>query len=160
MSLMGLRRHADLWLLGSAMLLCCVSPLKAEVKNSEHESHSNSNITGIPIVTFKWEHVETPYLVALWVLVSFLCKLGTYSRSGVSCRQHSWDSHIDQPAGFRVLASCLSEYHWNESVHQWNISIFGEIWKLYERFFNRKISVLFCDVWQCCWSPQHNLLLS
>ncbi|KAF6719928.1 Sodium/hydrogen exchanger 3 [Oryzias melastigma] len=75
MSLMGLRRHADLWLLGSAMLLCCVSPLKAEVKNSEHESHSSSNITGVPIVTFKWEHVEGPYLVALWVLVCFLCKL-------------------------------------------------------------------------------------
>uniref|UniRef100_A0A3P9IYT9 Sodium/hydrogen exchanger n=1 Tax=Oryzias latipes TaxID=8090 RepID=A0A3P9IYT9_ORYLA len=72
---MGLHRHAGLWLLGSAMLLCCVSPLKAELKNSQHESHSNSNITGISIVTFKWEHVKAPYMVAVWVLVCFLCKL-------------------------------------------------------------------------------------
>lgn len=35
-----------------------------------------SRITGIPIVTFKWHHVEAPYLIALWVLVSFLGKLG------------------------------------------------------------------------------------
>uniref|UniRef100_A0A8C8DZ42 Sodium/hydrogen exchanger n=1 Tax=Oryzias sinensis TaxID=183150 RepID=A0A8C8DZ42_9TELE len=72
---MGLHRHAGLWLLVSAMLLCCVSPLKAELKNSQHDSHSNSNITGISIVSFKWEHVKAPYIVAVWVLVCFLCKL-------------------------------------------------------------------------------------
>lgn len=32
-------------------------------------------ITTLPIVSWKWSHVTTPYLVALWVLVSWLCKL-------------------------------------------------------------------------------------
>lgn len=34
------------------------------------------NITTLPIVSFAWHHVETPYLVALWILVGWLCKLG------------------------------------------------------------------------------------
>ncbi|CAL8298963.1 unnamed protein product [Lota lota] len=32
-------------------------------------------ITTLPIVTWKWEHVKVPYLVALWILVSWICKL-------------------------------------------------------------------------------------
>lgn len=38
--------------------------------------HGASPITTLPIVTWKWEHVSEPYLVALWVLVCWLCKLG------------------------------------------------------------------------------------
>ncbi|XP_041868486.1 sodium/hydrogen exchanger 3-like [Melanotaenia boesemani] len=37
--------------------------------------HAASPISTLPIVTWKWPHVSTPYLVALWVLVSWLCKL-------------------------------------------------------------------------------------
>ncbi|XP_062343261.1 sodium/hydrogen exchanger 3-like isoform X1 [Osmerus eperlanus] len=37
--------------------------------------HGAATITTLPIVTWKWHHVETPYLVALWVLVCWLCKL-------------------------------------------------------------------------------------
>uniref|UniRef100_A0A3B4F6X6 Sodium/hydrogen exchanger n=1 Tax=Pundamilia nyererei TaxID=303518 RepID=A0A3B4F6X6_9CICH len=82
--------YALFWLLGSVLLICVVSPVKGEavitregshLKLSE-SSHSNesqhghsSNVTGIPIISFKWHHVETPYLVAFWVLVSFLGKL-------------------------------------------------------------------------------------
>ncbi|XP_047461572.1 sodium/hydrogen exchanger 3-like isoform X1 [Mugil cephalus] len=41
-----------------------------------HESgHGGGPITTLPIVSWKWEHVSTPYLVALWILVSWLCKL-------------------------------------------------------------------------------------
>uniref|UniRef100_A0A4W5KUF9 Sodium/hydrogen exchanger n=1 Tax=Hucho hucho TaxID=62062 RepID=A0A4W5KUF9_9TELE len=32
-------------------------------------------ITTLPIVIWKWEEIHFPYLVALWVLVSWLCKL-------------------------------------------------------------------------------------
>uniref|UniRef100_A0A3P8NHF3 Sodium/hydrogen exchanger n=1 Tax=Astatotilapia calliptera TaxID=8154 RepID=A0A3P8NHF3_ASTCA len=82
--------YALFWLLESVLLICVVSSVKGEavvtregshLKLSE-SSHSNesqhghsSNITGIPIISFKWHHVETPYLVAFWVLVSFLGKL-------------------------------------------------------------------------------------
>lgn len=33
------------------------------------------NLTGLPIVTFKWHHVQTPYLVIVWVFVAALAKL-------------------------------------------------------------------------------------
>lgn len=41
-----------------------------------HGGHEAEPIMTLPIVTWKWHHVETPYLVALWVLVGWLCKLG------------------------------------------------------------------------------------
>lgn len=34
------------------------------------------SITTLPIVSWKWHHIEAPYIVALWVLVCWLCKLG------------------------------------------------------------------------------------
>nr|XP_046273357.1 sodium/hydrogen exchanger 3-like isoform X2 [Scatophagus argus] len=86
--------NIHLWLLGSVLLICLtsgvrrvngdVAPTHQEppLKLSESKSSSNqtehghgSSITGIPIVTFKWHHVETPYLVALWVLVAGLAKM-------------------------------------------------------------------------------------
>ncbi|XP_056335790.1 sodium/hydrogen exchanger 3.2 [Danio aesculapii] len=44
--------------------------------SSGNNSHSVT-ITTLPIVTWKWPHVETPYLVALWILTCWLCKLVT-----------------------------------------------------------------------------------
>ncbi|KAK9526544.1 hypothetical protein VZT92_015238 [Zoarces viviparus] len=49
--------------------------------DSDHESaageggHGEGAITTLPIVSWKWHHVSTPYLVALWILVSWLCKI-------------------------------------------------------------------------------------
>lgn len=40
---------------------------------------SNTNTTSInslSVVTWKWHHIDVPYLVALWVFVCWLCKLG------------------------------------------------------------------------------------
>ncbi|KAM6899601.1 sodium/hydrogen exchanger 3-like [Xenentodon cancila] len=37
--------------------------------------HGGGNITTLPIVTWKWKHVATYYLVGLWILVSWICKL-------------------------------------------------------------------------------------
>lgn len=55
-------------------------------KNSPTDTGSTTNTSGgghepaaiqtLPIVTWKWHHVETPYLVALWILTCWLCKLG------------------------------------------------------------------------------------
>ncbi|XP_071751038.2 sodium/hydrogen exchanger 3 isoform X1 [Centroberyx gerrardi] len=43
---------------------------------TDHGEHGHgAPITTLPIVSWKWDHVTTPYLVALWVLVSWLCKL-------------------------------------------------------------------------------------
>ncbi|KAF0024458.1 sodium/hydrogen exchanger 3 isoform X2 [Scophthalmus maximus] len=42
---------------------------------SGDSGHGGGPITTLPIVTWKWHHVSTPYLVALWILVSWLCKI-------------------------------------------------------------------------------------
>ncbi|XP_035537678.1 sodium/hydrogen exchanger 3.1 isoform X2 [Morone saxatilis] len=84
--------YVHLWLLGSVLLICLISGVtrvNGDVALTHQESQLNlsksnlnqtehghgSVITGIPIVTFKWHHVETPYLVALWILVAGLGKL-------------------------------------------------------------------------------------
>uniref|UniRef100_A0A3B4X0A5 Sodium/hydrogen exchanger n=1 Tax=Seriola lalandi dorsalis TaxID=1841481 RepID=A0A3B4X0A5_SERLL len=44
--------------------------------DSNRTDHGHgSSITEVPIVTFKWHHVDSPYLVALWILVAGLAKL-------------------------------------------------------------------------------------
>uniref|UniRef100_W5MMV8 Sodium/hydrogen exchanger n=1 Tax=Lepisosteus oculatus TaxID=7918 RepID=W5MMV8_LEPOC len=48
--------------------------------STRNEQAGNGNetadiISTFQIVTFKWEHVMEPYLVALWILVAWLCKL-------------------------------------------------------------------------------------
>lgn len=48
-----------------------------------HGHHGNgSAATGTSVVSFKWDHVQEPYYVALWILVAGLCKLGTYGDDG------------------------------------------------------------------------------
>lgn len=56
--------------------------------------HEAANITTLPIVSWKWHHVEAPYLVALWVLVGWLCKLGESAPPGrlSACPGHRWES--------------------------------------------------------------------
>ncbi|KAM9340675.1 sodium/hydrogen exchanger 3-like [Symphorus nematophorus] len=86
--------YVHLWLLGSVLLICLISgvagvngdvelahqgshlkPLESNCNLNQNEHGHGSNITGIPIVTFKWHHVEAPYLIALWILVAGLAKL-------------------------------------------------------------------------------------
>uniref|UniRef100_A0A3Q3FSA9 Sodium/hydrogen exchanger n=1 Tax=Labrus bergylta TaxID=56723 RepID=A0A3Q3FSA9_9LABR len=81
-----------LWLLGSVLLIFLTSAVTGNngdlaLSNQEsHQSESKSNlnktehghgssVTGIPIVKFKWLHVESPYIIALWILVAGLGKL-------------------------------------------------------------------------------------
>uniref|UniRef100_A0A3Q3X8L0 Sodium/hydrogen exchanger n=1 Tax=Mola mola TaxID=94237 RepID=A0A3Q3X8L0_MOLML len=50
-----------------------LQPSESNLSRTQHDH--GSSITGIPIVTFKWPHVEDPYLVALWILVAGLSKM-------------------------------------------------------------------------------------
>ncbi|MCJ8749705.1 hypothetical protein PDJAM_G00179470 [Pangasius djambal] len=63
---------------------CCADLLRSSSESqssssssteSEHTANASTTVTTLPIVTWKWHHVETPYLVALWVFVCWLCKL-------------------------------------------------------------------------------------
>ncbi len=69
-----------LCLLRVVFLVCFVNPLiqglcgdAKGVQNAHHELQEN--LTGLPIVTFNWHHVQTPYLVIIWVFVAGLAKL-------------------------------------------------------------------------------------
>ncbi|XP_054619079.1 sodium/hydrogen exchanger 3.1 isoform X2 [Dunckerocampus dactyliophorus] len=39
------------------------------------DGHGGEPITTLPIVSWKWHHVSIPYLVTVWILVCWLCKL-------------------------------------------------------------------------------------
>ncbi|ROL45804.1 Sodium/hydrogen exchanger 3 [Anabarilius grahami] len=68
-----------LCLLRAVFLVCFVNPLiqglsgNSDVVKNPHQQEAN--LTGLPIVTFKWHHVQTPYLVIVWVFVAALAKL-------------------------------------------------------------------------------------
>ncbi|KAL6461266.1 hypothetical protein MHYP_G00312320 [Metynnis hypsauchen] len=47
----------------------------SEGSTSTNVTNSSTTLTTLPVVTWKWHHIETPYLVALWILVCWLCKL-------------------------------------------------------------------------------------
>ncbi|XP_077404070.1 sodium/hydrogen exchanger 3-like isoform X3 [Vanacampus margaritifer] len=71
---------AYIWLLCSVLLIFVVlgSPIVTEnetVKDQNSSTQENGNDSRIAIVSFRWEHVEGPYVVALGVLVAFLSKL-------------------------------------------------------------------------------------
>ncbi|CAL9690761.1 unnamed protein product [Knipowitschia caucasica] len=51
-------------------------PGTSSSNESEGGSGHGAPITTLPIVTWKWHHVEAPYIVMLWILVCWLCKLG------------------------------------------------------------------------------------
>lgn len=83
-----------LQLLGAAWLTCTVGSVyingtdevlsqgslpETDIFGSNHSltggEHGFSN-SGIHIVSFKWQHVETPYLIVLWILVAGVAKMG------------------------------------------------------------------------------------
>ncbi|XP_038652711.1 sodium/hydrogen exchanger 3 isoform X2 [Scyliorhinus canicula] len=59
------------------LLLCCpVAGNTAEQEShTEHGDSHGSNDTSFHIVTFRWEHVQAPYVIALWILVASLGKV-------------------------------------------------------------------------------------
>lgn len=62
-------------------VLCLVTPvLGANKRRSSSESGGHTAEaeapTDLQIVTFKWHHVQDPYIIAVWILVASLAKIG------------------------------------------------------------------------------------
>lgn len=61
-----------------AVLCLVVTPvLGANKSRSSAEGGENTGaLTSLQIVTFKWHHVQDPYIIAVWILVASLAKIG------------------------------------------------------------------------------------
>ncbi|XP_059411401.1 sodium/hydrogen exchanger 3.1 [Carassius carassius] len=67
-------------LLRTVFLVCFVNPLIQGLSGDvnlvkDHRDQLGNNLTGLPIVTFDWHHVQTPFQVIIWVFVAGLAKL-------------------------------------------------------------------------------------
>ncbi|XP_051729496.1 sodium/hydrogen exchanger 3.2 [Ctenopharyngodon idella] len=83
-------------------------------KSSETGTSTNvttATITTLPIVIWKWHHVETPYLVALWILTCWLCKLVVHLN-------HSFTSVIPESGLLIMLGFILGGIVWGADKAQ------------------------------------------
>ncbi|XP_043575286.1 sodium/hydrogen exchanger 3-like [Chiloscyllium plagiosum] len=78
---MGRARSVVGWVLLTALavLLCCPAALSSldeghPDSDTEHGESHGGNETGFHIVSFHWENVQTPYVIALWILVASLAQ--------------------------------------------------------------------------------------
>ncbi|XP_048410266.2 sodium/hydrogen exchanger 3-like isoform X1 [Stegostoma tigrinum] len=78
---MGRDRSVVSWVLLTAppVLLCCLVALSSANEghsdsDTEHGESHGGNETSFHVVTFRWEHVQAPYVIALWILVASLAQ--------------------------------------------------------------------------------------
>ncbi|KAB5517893.1 hypothetical protein PHYPO_G00172690 [Pangasianodon hypophthalmus] len=62
-------------LLGVAFLIHATTPVAEGQTGEVTHNHAETNLTNLPVVTLRWDHVETPYLVVLWILVAGVAKV-------------------------------------------------------------------------------------
>ncbi|XP_077051365.1 sodium/hydrogen exchanger 3.2 [Siphateles boraxobius] len=83
-------------------------------KSEVHDTTTNvttPSLNTLAIVTFKWHHVETPYLVALWILTCWLCKL-------VCQLNHSFTSVIPESGLLIMMGFILGGIVWGADKAQ------------------------------------------
>ena len=64
------------WLLGAALVACS----RAGAGNWNPEPGVTDPAGGIPVVALNWQEVRTPFLVALWIAVAGVLKMGRCGR--------------------------------------------------------------------------------
>ncbi|XP_046700045.1 sodium/hydrogen exchanger 3-like isoform X2 [Silurus meridionalis] len=64
-----------LCLLGVAFMIYATIPVAEGQTGKTMNNHGERNLTNVPVVTLRWDHVETPYLVVLWILVAGVAKV-------------------------------------------------------------------------------------
>ncbi|XP_006876953.1 PREDICTED: sodium/hydrogen exchanger 3 isoform X2 [Chrysochloris asiatica] len=71
----------------------------------EEEAGAHGSIEGFQVVTFKWHHVQDPYIIALWILVASLAKI-------VFHLSHKVTSVVPESALLIVLGLVLGGIVW------------------------------------------------
>nr|XP_046218532.1 sodium/hydrogen exchanger 3-like isoform X2 [Oncorhynchus gorbuscha] len=64
-----------LWRSTFVLVMVLLAISRPSLASEAVEHGTEHTITTLPIVIWKWEEIHFPYLVALWILVSWLCKL-------------------------------------------------------------------------------------
>jgi hypothetical protein len=62
---------------GWKLLLALALTSLQGARGAEEEPSSDGSFQ---VVTFKWHHVQDPYIIALWILVASLAKIGKRPR--------------------------------------------------------------------------------
>ncbi|XP_017336964.1 sodium/hydrogen exchanger 3.1 isoform X2 [Ictalurus punctatus] len=68
-------RLTRLYFLGVAFLICATKPVAGGQSGEAMHNHRETNLTNLNVVAVRWGHVETPYLVVLWILVAGVAKI-------------------------------------------------------------------------------------
>ncbi|XP_004698466.1 sodium/hydrogen exchanger 3 [Echinops telfairi] len=71
----------------------------------EEEPGAHNSIEGFQVVTFKWHHVQDPYIIALWILVASLAKIAFHL-------SHKVTSVVPESALLIVLGLVLGGIVW------------------------------------------------
>lgn len=85
-AMLGRGAPGSSWGLLLALLALGVLPRVRGVEQEPGSAHEDSQ--GFQVVTFKWHHVQDPYIIALWILVASLAKIG--KRPGARWVSRSW----------------------------------------------------------------------
>ncbi|KAL8165819.1 UNVERIFIED_CONTAM: hypothetical protein K2H54_055340 [Gekko kuhli] len=80
----------------------------AESPGGHGEGEGQNGTAAYQIVTFKWPHVQDPYIIALWILVASLAKIAL--GAAVRFRRHS--CFLQPP---RFCQQCCAKGRWLHS---------------------------------------------
>nr|XP_055163641.1 sodium/hydrogen exchanger 3 isoform X1 [Nyctereutes procyonoides]XP_055163642.1 sodium/hydrogen exchanger 3 isoform X2 [Nyctereutes procyonoides] len=99
----GCSRGLQLALLLVLLLVLGVLPGARAFEEQPGSAHGESQ--GFQVVTFKWHHVQEPYIIALWILVASLAKIGFHL-------SHKVTSVVPESALLIVLGLVLGGIVW------------------------------------------------
>uniref|UniRef100_A0A8C0TR99 Sodium/hydrogen exchanger n=1 Tax=Canis lupus familiaris TaxID=9615 RepID=A0A8C0TR99_CANLF len=99
----GCSRGLQLALLLVPLLVLGVLPRARAFEEQPGSAHGESQ--GFQVVTFKWHHVQEPYIIALWILVASLAKIGFHL-------SHKVTSVVPESALLIVLGLVLGGIVW------------------------------------------------
>uniref|UniRef100_A0A8C3VPZ8 Sodium/hydrogen exchanger n=1 Tax=Catagonus wagneri TaxID=51154 RepID=A0A8C3VPZ8_9CETA len=99
----GRRAPRPRW--GLLLVLLALGELPRARGTEEVPGASHGDTQGFQVVTFRWHHVQDPYIIALWILVASLAKIGFHL-------SHKVTSVVPESALLIVLGLLLGGIVW------------------------------------------------
>uniref|UniRef100_A0A4X1TK49 Sodium/hydrogen exchanger n=1 Tax=Sus scrofa TaxID=9823 RepID=A0A4X1TK49_PIG len=99
----GCRAPRPAW--GLLLALLALGELPQAQGTEEVPGDAHGDVQGFQVVTFRWHHVQDPYIIALWILVASLAKIGFHL-------SHKVTSVVPESALLIVLGLVLGGIVW------------------------------------------------